>query len=55
MIILEIKFLNYHNLGNRGLEEMVRKSGVGLMLYFGHPGKLTILFFRGFLFGFPKL
>jgi hypothetical protein len=33
MIILEIKFLNYYNLGNPGLEEMVGKSGVVLMLH----------------------
>ena len=32
MIILEIKFLNYYNLGNRGLEEWVYKSGVVHML-----------------------
>jgi hypothetical protein len=55
MIIWEIKFLNYYNLGNRvfgrmGLEKWGRPH-VG----FGHLGKLTILFFWGVLVGFPKL
>jgi len=52
MIIWEIKFLNYYNLGNRvfgrmGLEKWGRPH-VG----FGHLGKLGILFFWGFLWGF---
>jgi len=55
MIILEIKFLNYYNLGNRGFERMGLEKWGSPHVVFGHLGKLGILFFWDSLFGFPKL
>jgi hypothetical protein len=52
MIILEIKFLNYYNLGNRVLEEMVRKSGVVLMLHLAILESFPFCFSGGFYSGF---
>jgi len=55
MIILEIKFLNYYNLGNRGFGRMGLEKWGRPHVVFGHLRKLTILFFRDSLSGFPKL
>jgi hypothetical protein len=55
MIILEIKFLNYYNLGNRVFGRMGLEKWGSPHVVFGHLGKLTILFFWGVLVWFPKL
>jgi hypothetical protein len=55
MIILEIKFLNYYNLGNRRFGRMGWKSGVSHMLHLAILESWAFLFWDFWDMWFPKL